>query len=59
MFGKETEIEKNGTLGESRHRGFLAFLVVDNICYIFLTLRQTAFGVKIAFTFFWETYPEV
>ena len=43
-LGKKTQTEKKCTLGESRHRGFLGFLVVDNICYIFLTVRQAAFG---------------
>ena len=44
MFGKENPNRTKCTLGESRHRGFLGFLVVDNICYIFLTVRQAAFG---------------
>ena len=44
MFGKESPNRNKSTLGESRHRGFLGFLVVDNICYIFLTVRQVAFG---------------
>ena len=59
MFGKENQNRKNGTLGESRYRGFLGFLVVDSICYLFLTLRQTAFGENNALIFCWETYSEL
>ena len=59
MFGKENPNRKKFTLGEPRHRGFLVFLVVDNICYIFLTVRQAAFAENYALAFCLETYSEV
>ena len=59
MFGKENPNRTKCTLGESRHRGFLGFLVVDNSCYIFLSVRQAAFWENYALAFCWETYSEV
>ena len=43
------QIEKKCTLRELRHRGFLGILVVEYICYIFLTVREAAFAENYAF----------
>ena len=37
-------LRKNGGLGELGHRGFVVFLVVDWVCYMFMILRRVAFG---------------
>ena len=48
-LGKKMQIEKKCTLRELRHRGFLGILVVEYICYIFLTVREAAFAENYAF----------
>ena len=37
-------LRKNDNLGELGHRGFLAYLVVYLICFIFVTAREAVFG---------------
>ena len=35
-------LQKNGNLGELGHQEFIAFLVVDWVCYRFVTVRGAA-----------------
>ena len=37
-------IKKNVSLSELGHQGFLALLVVDLACYMFVTVKEDAFG---------------
>ena len=41
------------------HQDFLGFLVVDYICYIFLTVREAAIGESYALELFRGAYSEV
>ena len=36
-------LRKNSSLGELGHRDFQAFLVLEQFCYIFVTVREAAF----------------
>ena len=35
---------KNGSLGELRHQGFIAFLMVDWVCYSFVIVKELRMG---------------
>ena len=37
-------LRKNGSLGEFGHQRFIAFLVVDCVCYMFVTVRGVEHG---------------
>ena len=50
---------QNGSLGELRHQGFIAFLVVDWVCYSFETVRGVAPGEDYRLKFCLETCLEV
>ena len=52
-------LRKNGSLGELGHQIFLTLLVVDQVCYIFVTLRKNAFGEDHVLKFRGGTYPGV
>ena len=52
-------LRENGSLSESRPQGFLAFLVADYVCYIFVTVRETAFGEDYVFEFCGGTFSKV
>ena len=39
-------LRKKGCLGKLRHQGFIAFLVVDRVCYSFATVRSVTYREK-------------
>ena len=52
-------LQKNGSLKKTGHQGFLALLVVDLASYIFVTVRENAFGEDKVLEFCGGTYSEV
>ena len=52
-------LQKNGSLGELELQGILALSVLDQACYIFVTVREDAFGENYVLKFCGRTYSEV
>ena len=52
-------IRKNDSLVELGHQWFLAFLVEDQVCYIFVIVREAVFGEDYVLEFCGGTYSEV
>ena len=52
-------LQKNYSLGEMGHQGFLALLVVDYACFMFVTVGEDAFGEDNVLKLCAGTYPEV
>ena len=59
MSEKENSNRKKCTLRELRQRDFLGILVVEYICYIFLTVREAAFAENYTLTFCGVTNSEM
>ena len=52
-------LQKNGSVGELELQGILAFLVLDQVCCIFVTVSEDAFGEDYELKFCGRTYSEV
>ena len=52
-------LRKNGNLGKLKLQGILALLLLDQACYIFVTVREDAFGEDYLLKFCGITYSEV
>ena len=52
-------LTENDSLGELRHQGFTVFLVVDWVCYSFVTARGVAHGKYYFLEFCGGTCSEV
>ena len=52
-------LRKNDSLSELGHRGIVVFLVVEWLCYSFVTLRGVAFEEDYGFEFCGGTCSEV
>ena len=59
MYSCGMFLRKCGSLGELRHWGFSAFLVVYLTCYIFVTVKEVTFGEGYVLEFCGGTYSEV
>ena len=52
-------LQKNDSLGELRHQAFIAFLVIDCVCYRFVTVKGVAHGESCGLELYGRTCSEV